>query len=426
MDRDATAPEAGPGAEARFQAEARRRLPRNYGAFVVHGMLGQTGFRLLHAPTFVPAYVEMLSGSALVVGLARALQSLGMFLSPVVGATIIEHRRRVLPVLLGVGGAMRIQVLGLGLAGLFLADRANLVAVCVFLGLFGLFLGMQGVTFNFLVAKLIPVERRGVLMGTRNAVGGVVAAAAASVGGRLVDAGALGNGYAATFLIAFALTATGLATLLVVREPESPQVMERSPLGARLRQLPALLRSDRGFTFYFLARALGTMGRMSVPFYVLFAKSRVEIGGAELGDLTLAFVLSQSTTNLLWGVLADRRGFRSVFVISLCLWILSAVLLMSSASFAGLVVVMIGLGAGMGGFMLGAQNLVLEFGSREDLPMRIAVANSASELLGAGGLLLGGLLYAAVAPTSVFWVAIAFQAAALLLVLVHVEEPRGR
>jgi MFS family permease len=187
-----------------------------------------------------------------------------------------------------------------------------------------------------------------------------------------------------------------------------------------------LLRADPGFTRYFVARALATMGRMSVPFYVLYAGTRIEVGGAELGWLTGAFVASQSFFNLGWGLLADRRGFRLVFVASVALWIATALLLMSAASFGMLVAVFAGLGAGMGGFQLSAQNLVLEFGSRRNLPLRIAVANSASELVGAVGPLLGGLLVVTVSYASVFWTAIAFQLAALFIVLRYVSEPRGR
>jgi MFS family permease len=99
---------------------------------------------------------------------------------------------------------------------------------------------------------------------------------------------------------------------------------------------------------------------------------------------------------------------------------------MSAASFGMLVAVFAGLGAGMGGFQLSAQNLVLEFGSRRNLPLRIAVANSASELVGAVGPLLGGLLVVTVSYASVFWTAIAFQLAALFIVLRYVSEPRGR
>jgi MFS family permease len=285
---------------------------------------------------------------------------------------------------------------------------------------------MQGVIFNFLVSKVIPLERRGFLLGLRNALAGFTATSVGVVGGVLVERNVFGNGHAATFLLAFALTACGLCMLLFVREPESPRVRDPSRVGDRLRDLPALLRADPDFTRYFLARALATMGRMSVPFYVLYAGTRIEVGGAELGWLTGAFVASQSLFNLGWGLLADRRGFRLIFVTAVSLWIATALGLMSASSFGMLVAVFAGLGAGMGGFQLSAQNLVLEFGSRRNLPLRIAVANSASELVGAVGPLLGGLLAVTVSYVAVFWTAIAFQFAALLLVLLYVRDPRHR
>ncbi|MDP3298564.1 MAG: hypothetical protein Q8M38_00505, partial [Phenylobacterium sp.] len=36
-------------------------LKRNYIAHYLHGMLGMTGFRLINAPTFLPAYLHLLS-----------------------------------------------------------------------------------------------------------------------------------------------------------------------------------------------------------------------------------------------------------------------------------------------------------------------------------------------------------------------------
>jgi MFS family permease len=413
--------------EAGFQAEVRRNLRRNYPAHLAHGLLGQTGMRLINAPTFIPAYVAALAGSDVYVGLARGLQYLGMSLSPVVGATLIEHRRRVLPVGFVIGALMRVQILGLALGGLLLPPPWPLVTACVFLGLFGVFLGVQGVVFNFLVSKVIPVEKRGLLMGLRNALSGLTAIAVSLYAGtRLIESGALGNGYAATFLLGFVLTSLGLCMLLFVREPESPNVLERAGVGRRLRQLPVLLRSDAAFTRYFLARALATIGRMAVPFYVLFADERVGLSGADLGYLTAAFILSQSAGNLIWGVLADRRGFRFVFLASLGTWMVSVWFLMDTASLAHLLGVFLGIGAGLGGFQMSAQNLVLEFGSRRDLPMRIAVANSASELVAALGSLLGGVLVVTLSYVTVFWIALACQAAAVAIVLFAVDEPRRR
>lgn len=413
--------------EAAFQREVDANLRRNYAAHLAHGLLGQTGMRLINAPTFVPPYIFGLAGAEWAVGLARALQYLGMFLSPVVGATWIEHRRRVLPVGFFVGAMMRVMILGLALGGLLLAPPGPLVSAWIFLGLFGVFLGIQGVVFNFLVSKVVPVRVRGRLMGLRNALSGLTATGVAIFAGEvLIEEDALGNGYAATFLLAFALTSVGLLMLLFVREPETPHVRAQTGVFERLRDLPSLLRADRDFTRYFAARALAVMGRMAVPLYVIYAGTQMEIGGAELGQLTGAFIFAQSVGNLGWGAIADRLGFRLVFLAALAVWMLAALALIFTNQYFVLLGVFAAIGLGLGGFQMSAQSLVLEFGSRQNLPMRIAVANSASELVAAVGSLVGGVLAVAVGQVPVICAAVACQAVAFTLVCIGVKEPRRR
>lgn len=91
-------------------------------------MFGQTGMRLVSAPTFMPAYLFALSGSEFVVGLTRALQAAGTVISPVIGASTVGHRQRVLSATLITAAMMRIQILGLALSGFFLGQRALLPA----------------------------------------------------------------------------------------------------------------------------------------------------------------------------------------------------------------------------------------------------------------------------------------------------------
>jgi hypothetical protein len=60
------------------------------------------------------------------------------------------------------------------------------------------------------------------------------------------------------------------------------------------------------FTRYFAARALATMGRMAMPFYILHEGHTAALSGATLGILTFAFTLSGTFSNLIWGPLGDR------------------------------------------------------------------------------------------------------------------------
>ena len=99
--------------EAAFQTFIWDNLRRNYIGNFVHGMLGMTGFRLINAPTFLPAYLHMISGSNTIVGLGLALQQVGSVISPIFGATQIEHRTKVMPAAVWMGGLARVQIVGM-------------------------------------------------------------------------------------------------------------------------------------------------------------------------------------------------------------------------------------------------------------------------------------------------------------------------
>ena len=76
------------------------------------------------------------------------------------------------------------------------------------------------------------------------------------------------------------------------------------------------------------------------------------------------------------------------------------------------------------GFENAARNIVLEFGDRENLPVRIALANSVSQVTGSIGPLLGGVLSTALGYESVFIVSIVFLGIGASLIFLRIPEPR--
>jgi MFS family permease len=424
-------------AEAQYERFVWANLPRNFAGHFLHGMLGMTGFRLFNAPTFLPAYLHLLSGSDFVVGMGQSLQQLGGVISPVIGATQIEHRRRVLPVAMLMGTLMRIQILGVALAGFFLHGRNLLFAVLMFLFLLGLFSGPQSVAFQLLLAKVIPISRRGRLQALRNVTGGAIAAGLAwGAGHWIIQKNLFGNGYGTTFMLAFVLTSLGLTALrLLMREPIPPTVRAKSRVIDRVREFPDLFREDRGFTWFMVAQSLATAGRVAAPFYILFAGHSMALDGKNLGLVSLAFLGADTLTNMGWGLAGDRFGFRSTFAVSVCVWIAATGLLMAApfigghggASVRGLIFfAFFGLGAAQSGFLMSSQTMVLEFGARDDIAMRLALTTTAQGAVSAIGPLAGGLIAALAGYEVLFAVSLAFLALSLIILLSLVEEPRFR
>ena len=399
-------------------------LPRNVAVQWAHGLLGQTGFRLVAAPTFLPAYLFALSGSDFVVGLARSLQALGTVVTPVIGASRIGHRKKILGITLAASGLMRVQVLGMALAGLLLGAGAAVYAVVLFLALMGLFQGIAQVTMNSLRAKVIPPHRRGSVDGVRNFLAGLSSAALSYAAGvYLVDANVFGNGYAATFLLAFGIAALGWFALALTWEPRAESVRGRESIRETFRAVGPILRDQPVFRRFFAARALGSCGRMALPFYILFLGTRIELDGAALGLFTAVWMATSSLAVLVWGLLADWRGHKLVMVATLFCWMASHVQLLTVQSETGAVAFFVLVGLASGGFNQAGQNMVMLLGQLRDIPIRLAASGAAVNLVGAVGPFLGGAIVYFTGHVALFALTIALQSVALVLLVRWVPEP---
>ena len=423
-------------ADAAYDQFVEENLKRNYAGHYVHGMLGMTGFRLVNTPTFVPAYLHSISGSDFWVGIGTSLQQLGGIVSPIIGAAQIEHRKKILPVSVMLGTMMRVQILGLAISGWFLVGPWALALALLFLFLLGFFQGPQRVAFQLLLAKVIPIRLRGRLQAWRNLTGGLIAALLSYFAGSwLVANHVWGNGYATTFFLAFVLTSLGLTALQVLmREPEPPTVRERKSFRERVKDMPALIRDDRGFMWFMVARTLVMGSRIGQPFFFLFAAATLGIDatkqpeqfGAILAILSFAYMGADTVSNLVWGYLADRQGFRSTFVISTALNIAGVAGLLACNSVETFALAFFLIGAGQSGFLMATSNLVLEYGHPHDVPMRMALSNTAEGAMGALAPLVGAGLVLLSGYHLALWTTLATMTSALVVLVAKVDEPRHR
>jgi len=417
--------DGGAGRERAYDRFVEGNLKRNYVAHFTHGMLGMTGFRLIFAPTFVPAYLHMLTGSPFMVGMGQALIQAGAIASPIMGAAQIEHRPHVMPAAMTIGVLMRLQLLGLALAGWFLTGHALLLATFLFLLLFGFFLGSQRVAFQVVLAKVIPIRLRGRLQAWRNLAGGAIAAGLSWWAGvYLIDPNVFGNGYATTFMMAFLLTSAGLAALWIfMREPSSPTVKTQMSVFQRIREFPVLL-ADRDYRNFLVALVFATMGRIAIPFCIIHAGRQMEVDGSAIGLFSLAFLGADTATNLIWGTMGDRWGFRVTFIGTVIVWLLSLAGMILAVAPWQFLLAFFGLGAAMSGNMMSVTTLVLEFGHRDDIPMRLALSTTAETSIATAGPLIGGVIAATAGLVPVFLLAIVCLAIALGILVFGVREPR--
>ena len=174
-------------AGATEELDVQRDLPRNFTALLVHGLLGQTGFRLINAPTFLPHFASELAGASE----QRHGDQCGAEPRAVHLAALRRVRHEAPPVREARSACCSAPRCGVpappasgGVARLHSRPEAGALAGLAGDGpLRARARAARGVAFPVVMAKVIPIERRGRLLGLRDMASGTVLIGVAAVGG---------------------------------------------------------------------------------------------------------------------------------------------------------------------------------------------------------------------------------------------------
>jgi MFS family permease len=284
--------------------------------------------------------------------------------------------------------------------------------------------GVANPAWYAMIAKVIPVERRGLWSGLSRSLGALLGIAGGLLSGSMLATWAFPTNYGYLFLIAFAIVAISWLGLAANREPPSLTVKPRTSLGAYLKRLPGVLRRDPNYVRFLIARSVANLGAMAGGFYMVFGKENVEGALAQVGTLTAVLVGTQAVANLLWGLLADRKGNKAVLVAGALGMALTAAVAWWTSSFAWLVVTFVLYGISLSASFVSRMTIILEFCEPEDRPTYIGLSSTLLAPTQALGPVLGGWLATLVDYRAMFLVALALSLAGGLMLLGWVREPR--
>ena len=380
--------------------------------------------------TILPLLVAQLTNSKLAIGLVPAVFSLGFFLPQLLTASYTERLRLKKPFLM-LWGALgeRSPYLWIGLIILLLGKTHPILT------LIGLYLGVLIATGSAgmltpawydLIAKVIPINRRGLWSGVGNGTGAFLGIAGAAAAGYFLTNWPFPTNYALCFLTASVFFYLSLGSLALNREPESETVKPHISLLSYLQQLPAVLRRDRNYQIFLVSRSMANLGGMASGFFIVYASERFGMNGAEVGTLTGVLVGSQALMNLLWGVTGDRKGHKLVLTASsfaLALASLSALLVPTGALFW---VVFFLLGISLAGDAVSGFNIILEFCAPEDRPTYIGLTNTLLAPVKALAPIIGGWLATWLGYRPMFSIALAIAVLGGGMLAIWLREPRDQ
>jgi hypothetical protein len=205
-------------------------------------------------------------------------------------------------------------VLAMALVAWLLDGAVAGAAVIASLTVFSLARGLSSVAAKDVLGKTIPKTRRGRVNGFSASTAGL---ATLGVGAALIALG-IDDGAPVTFLVLL----SGAAALWIVAAAVYSRIAELpgetdgggNALGEAIGKL-ALLRADRPFRNFVVARSLLLCSALSAPYYVILARRHDSDISGQLGFFIIAGGLASSLSAPFWGRLADWSS-RKVMVLA--------------------------------------------------------------------------------------------------------------
>lgn len=206
-----------------------------------------------------------------------------------------------------------ICVLGMLLAGLYLSGLTGGLVIVGLLVLFSLSRGVSSVASKDVLGKTVSKRRRGTMMGYATALAGLAAAAIGLYFAFRGDAGLEQRAVTVLLGVAAALWLCGAFLYSFLSEAPGATEGGGNAIEEGMRSLK-LLKTDKPFRNFVIARALLLGVALSAPFYVVLAREQT---GGDISGLALMLIASGLAGSLsapVWGRLSDRS---SRFVMSL-------------------------------------------------------------------------------------------------------------
>jgi len=410
------------------QPQIERNIRWNFWVNTLDGAFFWFGISFIASTIILPLYVSHFTYNPIIIGLIPFITTAGYLVPQLFTANVIGRAplKKFFPVNLGFF-LERLPIFLLAPSAYFLAVSRPLYALVVFLMLYAWHTFGAGLTivgWQDMIAKIIPVDKRGRFFGITNFLGngtGILGALAVPL---MLEKNTFPFGFIYSFAIAAVLIFISWIFLSLAREPAVRS--SRPPVSQMeyLRSLPGILRKDRNFSMYLLSQIVFTLSGMATGFLVVYSVKFWNLSDAQASGFVISMQVGLALANLFFGFLADRKGHKLNLELCLALSVISLVLVIIAPNSIWFYPIFFFRGAVNAGSFISGISIVYEFTEPENRPTYIGLANTLPGVAGSIAPLIGGWLAGAVSYQLLFILSAIIGTLSWALLHFTVREPR--
>jgi MFS family permease len=387
------------------------------------------GYSFISPATILPVFVSHFTKNPILLGMIPFISTAGFLVPQLFSSNLIERApvKKFYPFNLGLF-LERLPVFLLIGVTFFFAGKNSAATLVLFFLLFAWHTSGAGfimVGWQDMIAKIIPVDKRGRFFGVSNFVGNIAGIAGATAVAQMLVRFAFPTGYVLAFVCASICILISWFFLGMSREPRDPVSKPVISHREYFASLPQIIHSSPNFRNFLLTQIVSAFGAMAGGFIMVFALNRWDIPDGQAASYSIAMLLGQSVANLFLGFLADRKGHKIVLEISIVFNIATFLLALAAPTPQWFFVVFALRGISLAGNFVSSMSFPLEFSDPQDRPTFIGLAGTVPGIAGALAPILGGGLAAILGYNFLFTLSIGIAVVSLGCMHWWVREPRN-
>ncbi len=413
-----------------FEDQVRRDLRHNLLVNLLEGACFWIGVSFYSYQTVLPLFVSKLTDSPYPLGILAMLASSGWLLPQLFTARWVQRTPVKKNIVVRVGffserlPFVLLALIAWGLAGTHSRLALGLTLVVAAWGAYGG--GLIAIAWQSMIAKIIPQDLRGRFIGTTSAIGmagGAVAAAAVTY---ILNTWPFPRNFAITFGLGATFTLLSWLFLSLTREPPDPETPPGEANAPLWREVPRVVRQDRDFTWFLLARAVGAITAMGTGFLAVYAIRRWQLSDGQAGVFNGVTMATQFVAYLALGALADRHGHKIVLELGAFVGALGFLVAALTPVPVLVYLAFAGLGIVQASYIVSGMMIVPEYAPPTELPLYFGIASTATGAIAVTAPMLGAWIASGWGYPTVFWVAGGAGLLSWLLFRARVVDPRRR
>jgi len=411
---------------AEIASEVERNYRWNFAVNLLDGAFFWFGASFASSSTIIPFFISKLTSSPFPVGLAAVIAQAGWYLPQLLTAAPVQRLARMKAVVVNAGlFSERLPLLVLVFSALVAGQSptSGLILFLVGYAWHSLGAGVVATSWQDLIARCFPVDRRGRLFGATQFIGAGSAALGAGFSSQILK----GFPFPTNFVYCFIIAAIGISLswvfLALTREPVQRADIPHQSQRQFWASLPGIVRDDKNFRGFLVARLLLALGGMGWGFVTVAAVSRWHLPDSTVGLFTVSLLIGQTVGNLGLGFLADRFGHKLSLEVGAAAAFLAYVLALVAPSPGWQYLVFALLGVISAALFVSGILMVMEFSAPERRPTYVGLANTGTGLVSMLAPMIGAWL-ASAGYGWLFAVTAGVNLAALAALHWGVQEPR--